>query len=125
MGCAWQGDACYGGSCDKTVTGEIWNVAPEYITMSRWPGIGHGWLEKYSADVFPDDFIVVDGKKVRVPRYYDNQLSDEDLSVIKGSRKARALEHVDNNTPDRLKVRERVQSERVKRLKRGLYDENV
>lgn len=104
------------------LTGELWRVAPEYITMSRRPGIGHGWLQKYSSDVWPDDFIVVDGKKIRVPRYYDNQLVDEDLALIKADRKDRALEHLDNNTPERLKVRERVQEERAKQLKRGLYD---
>lgn len=36
---------------------------PEYITMSRRPGIGSDWYSKYSTDAFPSDFIVIRGKK--------------------------------------------------------------
>ena len=26
---------------------------PEYVVMSRRPGIGRGWLEKFTSDVYP------------------------------------------------------------------------
>ncbi len=32
-------------------------LAPEYNTMSRRPGIGRDWYEKYKTDVFPSDEI--------------------------------------------------------------------
>ena len=35
------------------ITGQVYERAPEYVTMSRRPGIGKGWLEKYMSDVFP------------------------------------------------------------------------
>lgn len=43
---------------------------PEYITMSRRPGIGRGWYEKYKGDVFPHDYTVVNGAKVKPPKFY-------------------------------------------------------
>ena len=36
---------------------------PEYNDMSRRPGIGALWLEKYQNDVYPHDFVVMNGKK--------------------------------------------------------------
>lgn len=96
---------------------------PEYITMSRRPGIGSRWYERYSGDLYPDDFVVMDGRKVRVPRFYDNMLSttQEELHTkVKRGRKQKALRHTENNTRDRLRVREVVQLARMQRLKRGL-----
>lgn len=84
---------------------------PEYATMSRRPGIGLGWLEKYSSDVYPLDKVVLDGGKiVRPPRYYDEKysLTDTDrFNKIKGKRlkNARIKKDVPNNRPRRLKER--------------------
>lgn len=48
---------------------------PEYMTMSRRPGIGAGWFKKYMGDVFPADRVVVYRNLFPVlgkpPRYYD------------------------------------------------------
>jgi len=50
---------------------------PEFVVMSRRPGIGHDWLMKYHSDVYGDDctipdYVVVrDNFKCRPPRYYD------------------------------------------------------
>ena len=40
-------------------TGEITWRQPEYTTMSRRPGIGRDWYDKYGAATHHDDFIVV------------------------------------------------------------------
>jgi hypothetical protein len=48
-------------------TGEVTQRKPEYTTMSRRPGIGRAWLDKYLSDVYPDDFIVIKGVKMPVP----------------------------------------------------------
>ena len=48
--------------------GEIHSIKPEYVTMSRKPGIGHTWLEKYGEDIFSYDECVINGKK---PQYQD------------------------------------------------------
>jgi len=43
---------------------------PEYVTMSRRPGIGAAWIEKFQSDVFPADEVVLRGRKMAPPRYY-------------------------------------------------------
>lgn len=43
----------------------------EFLLMSRRPGIGRSWIDKYSADVYPADEIIVRGVPARPPRYYD------------------------------------------------------
>jgi len=102
-------------------TGEVIN--PEYTTMSRRPGIGRGWLDKYVADVYPHDYVVVNGIKCKPPKYYDGVLSTDrpyEFDEIKNNRLTRAEKHVDNNTPDRLDVRERVSKARLKLLPKNL-----
>lgn len=103
-------------------TGVISELTPEYVTMSRRPGLGKDWLSKYRADVWPEDFVVVDGKKFRPPRFYDDQIADEEtfFRQIKGRRIRRAKKHADNNTPDRRRVRETVQEARLNQLPRSV-----
>lgn len=94
---------------------------PEYTTMSRRPGIGKPWLNQFLRDVYPSDFVVVNGAKMRPPRFYDGQyemLEGEDFVKMKNRRKRVALAHVDNNTPDRLRVRQAVQNKKIKQLPR-------
>lgn len=108
-------------------TGEIINLKPEYTTMSRRPGIGHAWFEKYRSDVFPGDFVVMNAKKIKPPKYYSNKFELFDENAFKRVRINRVLnskKHVDNNTPDRLFVREEVQLARLQMLKRNCDKDN-
>lgn len=52
-------------------TGEVFTRKPEYSTMSRRPGIAAGWYDKYHTDVYPSDQVIIKGKPVMPPRYYD------------------------------------------------------
>jgi len=36
------------------------------------PGIGYEWFMRYHSDVFPCDYLVYDGRKFPVPRYYSD-----------------------------------------------------
>lgn len=104
-------------------TGEIFKRKPEYTTMSRRPGIGKSWFEQYASDVYPDDFIVMRGKKMKPPKFYDSQfelISPGEYEILKKRRKRAASKHVDNNTPERLKVRETVKLSQLSQLKRTL-----
>lgn len=47
------------------------NLNPEFALMSRNPGIGTTWFEKYSTDVYPKDFLTKNGIKFRPPKFYD------------------------------------------------------
>lgn len=73
------------------VTGEVrgYYVKPEYVTMSKKPGIGHDWYEQWKTDVYPSDQVVYDGRVFRPPRYYDKLLEREDpheLQRVKSKR---------------------------------------
>lgn len=107
-------------------TGEIKPVKPEFINMSRRPGIGAKWLEKYKTDVYPHDNLKVltkNGiKTVSVPAYYDKLLEEKEpdlLEEIKLRRIENAKRHEDNNTHDRLEVREYIHNVKAHQLARN------
>ncbi|ALS03695.1 VP4 [Gokushovirus WZ-2015a] len=105
------------------VTGEEWYVRPEYATMSRNPGIGSGWYDKYSGDVFPSDEVVSEGKKFRPPKYYFDKLEKDDPELHAALQEKRRDKvsvpafpnfSAGDQTDDRLKVRENVLASRLK-----------
>lgn len=105
-------------------TGEVvGRRVPEYATMSRRRGIGGDWFEKFSADVFPSDFVVRDGVQMRPPKAYDKLLERVDPDLMRRVRAARVVEarrYEADNTKDRLAVREEVKEAQVLSLKRKL-----
>ena len=104
-------------------TGEIYNVTPEYATMSRRPGIGDEWLDKFFSDVYPDDFVIIEGKKLKPPDFYDTRLERDNYKMYEKmmrGRKAKNRKNPADKTPARLKVREKVQEARASRLNREL-----
>lgn len=104
-------------------TGEIFQIEPEFIRMSRRPGIGAEFLESFKSDLYPSDFAVVSGKKKKVPRYYDRQIEAADPALhasIKSGRSASAKKRSADNTPERRAAREQVQISRLSQLKRKL-----
>lgn len=105
-----------------TEDGEIVQITPEFCRMSTRPGIGAGWFEKYSADVTTHDYVIRDGSRNRVPRYYDKlfRRSGGELDVTKMERQAKARLRSSDNTPERLVEREIVQTARIQSLKRTL-----
>lgn len=90
-------------------TGEIQSIEPEYVTMSRRPGIGKGWLEKYGSDVYPDGYVVHDGVKHKPPRFYDEEYAKHAQEVVDAIRKERRSKvDPDEQTDARLLARETV-----------------
>lgn len=66
---------------------------PEYITMSRRPGIGADWFAQFETDCYPKDFITIrDGLKCHPPKYYDKLYErnhgENELAIIKEKRKS-------------------------------------
>lgn len=89
---------------------------PEYLTMSRRPGIGSGFFDKYQEEIYNRDSCIVNGRQVKPPSYYDNKLAkldDERFLIIKDARKLAAKSNA-NNKPERLRVRERTATHRLK-----------
>lgn len=90
-------------------TGEVVINEQEFVRMSLKPGIGRAWYDKFKTDCFPEDFIVMNGKKMKPPKYYFKILSEEDEKMydeIIDARADAAHEKRLDATPDRLAVRE-------------------
>lgn len=101
----------------KTVTdGRL----PEFVTMSRRPGLGAGYFEKFKDELLNHDTIIVNGVPAALPRFYDNRLAGmtdltetregfllSRLELIKFRRRRKILwtQRRDNGTT-RLRVRE-------------------
>lgn len=102
-----------------TADGEVVKRQPEYLAVSLRPGVGKRWIERFGADVYPDDFVVMDGRKVKVPRYYDkvHQVLDVDgarqVELERIERAARWEKQGDATGP-RLGVREEVATARLR-----------
>lgn len=60
------------------VTGELHHVEPDFGNMSRRPGIASDWFDKFHADAFPSDFVIMDGRQVLPPVYYLRKLQQRD-----------------------------------------------
>lgn len=101
-------------------TGECWAVKPEFVAMSRRPGIASKWFDMFGSDVYPEDEVVFDGRRFRPPRFYDNKLDKFFLEELKVRRRERVGKRLDDLTPDRLAVRERVAVSRLTQLDRDL-----
>lgn len=103
-------------------TGEIVDRQPEYVTMSRRPGVGKEWLKKYEKDVFPFDEVIIRGIPMKPPKFYSSQFELSDPvahAAVKGRRMAKAEDRKEDNTFDRLAVKEEIQYSKFDQLKRG------
>ena len=105
-------------------TGEIYNLQPEYITMSLRPGIGRKFYEKYKADFFPADECPVPGRGVykAVPAYYENLWKEENPDSWEEIAKRRAEyrnSHLDEYTSRRLETKYKVKKAQLNQLRRS------
>ena len=130
-----RSDDYYTRMCRKT--GEIYKMKPEYVTMSRRPGIGANWIAKFYKDVYPKDFItsnrrcVATGKpkvlNISPPRYYDSKyelIDPQGFQDVKMKRELEARKIADVSF-ERLRVRGIVKESKIRTLVRPLfYTEN-
>lgn len=104
-------------------SGEVVRVVPEYATMSRRPGIGASWFDKFQGDVYPEGQHVARGRRMQPARYFDQLFERVDPvahSKMKQDRESDQFENADESTPERLRAREVVKKAQVSRLKREL-----
>jgi len=111
-------------------------LSREFVNMSRRPGIGKVWFDKFKGDVYPsDEVVMLGGSKMKPPRYYDSLLDKDDpdlLSSLKLERKKKGTVMVPCELPDgrtilvndndsfRLPVKEEVFRASLSKLKRSL-----
>lgn len=120
---------------DKTYNGKLYekeNVIPEFITMSRNPGIGRQYYEDNKDKIYRFDEIILKtndgGIKVKPPKYYDSLYeceAPEKLEIIKNKRKENTetnrllkLSHTDLSYLDMLIAEERKMVSKIKSLRR-------
>lgn len=94
-------------------TGEVYELVPEFIGMSRRPAIGRTWFEKFHTDLYPSDEAIHKGKSYSVPKYYDrllDRVAPLQLQEIKEERVKRAntIDRKKEQTPHRRAVRAEV-----------------
>jgi len=104
-------------------TGEIVQMTPEFNKMSLKPAIGLNWYKKYKNDVFPHDYVVLRGQKIKPPKYYDKLYKNDNPyeyeKIITNREIGAKINHADN-TYDRLAVKEQVVKAKLRKLKRTL-----
>lgn len=120
--------------CMQKITGEAaeehykrydhlgeYQLVPEFNEMSTRPGIGADWLNFYRKDVYTHDYVIINGHESRAPKYYDKLQKRYDaygMDDLKSIREYRAYTHAEDNTPERLAVKEQVAKAKINQLKR-------
>lgn len=122
---------------------------PEYLTMSRRPGIAKKWFDQFYRDIYPSDFVVLNGKQMGPPKFYDSQyealypseyerlrkkfgdtrefyelrVPPSQYEALKASRRRNAKRFAEKEPEWRLSVREEVQQLKAAKLIRGYENE--
>lgn len=114
--------------CLKKITGPSadWHYSgrePEFVNMSRRPGIGSSWLERFGSEVYTHDSVIIRGVEARPPRFYDNRYELVDparMQLIVKSRRVTGKLFDPENSSRRRRTREVVKTAQV-----GLYRRDV
>lgn len=89
--------------------GVLHSRLPEFTVMSRRPGIGAGWYDKYGRETYDHDSCIVNGREVRPPRFYDTryQLTDAArFEYLKRRRRRKAFLMREDNSSRRRRTKE-------------------
>jgi len=103
------------------------NAKPEYVTMSRNPGIASAYFDEFQNDIYPHDEIIPEiGRPPSLPpKYFDKLLEKVDPDLFQEIKKNRTKDldfyNDPNSTDTRLATRERVKKALIKNcLKRSI-----
>lgn len=96
---------------------------PEFCRSSNRPGIGFNWFIDYADEVARNGFVLINGHKNPVPRYYLKKLEERDKQAYLKYKDKRAIvakrtKDSPDKTPERLATREELLKYRSKLLRR-------
>ena len=103
--------------------GQVYDRTPEFTLMSRRPGIGSSYYDKYASEVYAHDSVIVNGLEVRPPRFYDTRYElhhPSEFDKLKIKRRRAALVFRADNTSRRRWVKETIAIKRLKMKGREL-----
>lgn len=81
---------------------------PEFSLMSKKPGIGAKFYEKFRDEIWRNDSVVINSYEINPPRYYVDKLKKEDPKQWAQRKLKNQLaqnKNILDNTEDRLKVK--------------------
>lgn len=121
--------------CMQKITGEAaiehykrydyageYTLNEEFNQASRKPGLGGDWFKFYKDDMYTNDYVIMNGVKTNVPKFYDKLMKRRDpdkMQEFKEEREWRGYQNREDNTPERLLVKEQVAIAKTKQLLRG------
>lgn len=100
--------------------GFICRVRPEFLLMSRKPGLGQGWFEKHGKETFTHDSVIIDGREAQPPRFYFQQLPEEDRLAITRKRTGAAAQNLRPRTYNAETAHAETRDAKISTLKRNL-----
>jgi len=101
--------------------GEVLRRKAEYTTNSNQ--LGKKWFEKWHADVYPADYLIMRGKKISPPPYYDRlyeKMFPEEHKDVKEKRQYRNTQRKQEAGSRRLHQIEQAHEGRAKAYNRNL-----
>lgn len=103
---------------------------PEFTNMSRRPGIGKSYFEKYRSEILTHDSVVINGMEVTPPRFYGDMFLNSynvpeatEFLKLKATRKRKAIALAWDNSGGffgRLRVKETIALKRLHMKKRSI-----
>lgn len=102
------------------VDGAYHSVRPEFAVMSRRSGIGRRFVDEFKSDFYPSGYLVVDGVRQAPPRYYVQQLTEEEQKRLQRQARKLAVKNKPHTTTERRLARAAVRDARIQRLQRKL-----
>lgn len=93
---------------------------PEYNQFSN--GLGEQFMRFFQNDIYTNDYVIIRGMPTRVPKFYDRKfkrIDEAKLRDIKEQREWNGYTVREDNTPERLRVKEIVANAKTSQLIRG------
>jgi len=109
--------------CWTDADGVVHERVPEFVVMSRRPGVGSLWFDKFGSRAFELDSVIMNGHEMKPPRFYEKKFELVDpgsLEALKAKRVRFAKTLAADNTPERRRVKDEVQRRNLAMWKRDL-----